>query len=57
MLRSLQLRVNGRTQRLGRLVDGEQATDLDVVGQLHKLSERQARIQRATYDLATGRNK
>ncbi|HVW02167.1 MAG TPA: hypothetical protein VHB77_17580 [Planctomycetaceae bacterium] len=57
MLRSLQLRVNGRTTRLGRLVDGEQAVDPDVVNQLQRLSERQARIQKATYDLATGRNK
>src|SRR5690606_30033264 len=56
MLRSLQLRVNGRTQRLGRMIDGEQATDPDLVGQLRRLSVRQARIQRATYDLATGRN-
>ena len=57
MLRSLQLRVNGRTTRLGRLVDGEQAVDPDVVNQLQRLSDRQARIQKATYDLATGRNK
>jgi hypothetical protein len=51
------LRVNGRTTRLGRLVDGEQAVDADVVNQLQRLSERQSRIQKATYDLATGRNK
>jgi hypothetical protein len=57
MLRSLQLRINGRTQRLGREITGEQATQAEVVSQLQKLSARQARIQKATYDLATGRNK
>ena len=56
MLRSLQQRINGRTKRLGRSVDGEQALQPDIVGQLQKLSQRQARIQKATYDLATGRN-
>ncbi|MCA9113974.1 MAG: hypothetical protein KDA79_02735 [Planctomycetaceae bacterium] len=57
MLRSLQLRVNRATRRLGRLVEGEQATKADVVGELQRLARRQARIQEAAYDLATGRNK
>ena len=57
MLRSLQMRINRRTRTLGRLIDGEQATDAEVVQQLQDLSKRQARIQKATYDLATGRNK
>ncbi len=57
MLRSLQLRVNRRTKGLGRLIDGEQATEADVVDQLRQISSRQARIQQATYDLASGRNR
>lgn len=57
MLRSLQLRVNNRTRQLGTLVPGEQALDQGVVQQLQRLAERQARIQQATYDLATGKNK
>ncbi len=57
MLRTLQLRINHRTKRLGRLVEGEQAQDDDLVGQLQNLADRQARIQKATYDMATGRNK
>jgi hypothetical protein len=57
MLRTLQLRINHRTKRLGRLVEGEQAQDLDIIGQLQNLADRQARIQKATYDMATGRNK
>jgi hypothetical protein len=57
MLRSLQYRVNRRTRELGRLTDGEQARDGDVVGQLQELSRRQAKIQRTAADLAAGRNK
>lgn len=57
MLRSLQYRVNRRTKQFGRLVDGEQAADPDLARQLQSLSQRQAKIQQSTYDLATGRNK
>jgi hypothetical protein len=56
MLRSLQQRVNRRTRQLSRSVEGEQATEADVVQQLQQLSDRQARIQRATSDLAKGKN-
>jgi len=56
MLRSLQYRVNRRTKQMGRLVDGEQALDVDVVSQLRQLSDRQAKVQKATHDLATGKN-
>ncbi|MSR56142.1 MAG: hypothetical protein EXS05_00475 [Planctomycetaceae bacterium] len=57
MLRTLQLRVNHRTKRLGQMVEGEQALENDLVGQLQNLSARQARIQKATHDIATGKNK
>lgn len=57
MLRSLQYRVNRRTRELGRLVDGEQSRDPDVVDQLQELSHRQAKIQRTAADLASGRNR
>ena len=56
MLRSLQYRVNRRTKQLGRLVEGEQAVDPDVVSQLKQLSDRQAKVHKATYDLSTGKN-
>ncbi|HUQ72713.1 MAG TPA: hypothetical protein VM165_24515 [Planctomycetaceae bacterium] len=56
MLRSLQYRVNRRTRELGRLTDGEQSRDQDVLGQLQELSRRQAKIQRTAADLAAGRN-
>jgi len=57
MLRTLQLRINNRTRRLGREVEGEQAENAEVVDQLQDLAERQARVQKATYDISTGRNK
>jgi len=56
MLRALQLRINRRTKRLGRLFDGEQATKPDILEQLRRLSARQKRIQEATHDLSTGKN-
>ena len=57
MLRSLQLRINRVTKQLGRLIDGEQASQPEVVDQLQTLSRRQSKIQQATYDLSTGKNK
>ena len=60
MLRSLQLRVNRMTKQFGRMIespDGEQALKGEVLDQLRRLAVRQARIQQATYDLATGKNK
>ena len=58
MLRSLQMRVNRRTKRIGREVETttEQAEKPDLLQQLQDLSNRQSKIQKATYDLATGRN-
>jgi hypothetical protein len=56
MLRSLQLRINRRTRVLAREFRGEAADSTDVVDQLQELSRRQSRIQKTTYDLATGRN-
>lgn len=56
MLRSLQYRVNRRTKQMGQLVEGEQAVDADLVTQLRQLSDRQSKVQRATHDLASGKN-
>ena len=57
MLRALQLRINRRTRRLARLIDGEEAVEKDVLEQLKELARRQSRVQRAARDLATGRNR
>lgn len=57
MLRSLQNRINRRTRQYGQQVEGEQATAPDILSMLRELSQRQARIQEATYGLAKGKNK
>ena len=57
MLRSLQKRINRRTKRLGRMIEGDQAQKPDIVSQLQNLAKRQARVQEVTYDLVTGRNR
>lgn len=56
MLRSLQMRVNRRTQRYSALIDGDQAEAAELLEALAELSERQERIHRATRDIAVGRN-
>ena len=51
MIRALQMRVNGRTERYSKLIDGEQAQQADLLDALQKLAERQERIHRVTRDL------
>ena len=54
MLRTLQVRVNARTQRLSRLLDDDPADDPDVRGVLVRLAERQRAIERAARDIVDG---
>lgn len=56
MLRTLQMRVNRQTKRMGLQVDGEQATQPFIVVKLKQLAKLQAKIQKTAYDLATTRN-
>jgi hypothetical protein len=56
MIRALQMRVNNRTARYSKMVEGEQAEQADLIDALRGLAERQRRIQRATHDLQTGKN-
>lgn len=56
MLRALQVRINQRTTRIGKLVSGETASDPDLIEQLHELADRQDKIQSAAYDLSIGKN-
>ncbi|MEZ6064360.1 MAG: hypothetical protein R3B90_01330 [Planctomycetaceae bacterium] len=56
MIRSLQNQVNRLTRQVGLDVAGDVAEDADTRSLLQDLSQRQERIQEATYDLATGRN-
>jgi hypothetical protein len=51
MIRALQIRVNGRTDRYSKLVEGEQAQQAELIDALRKLAERQSRIHRVTHDL------
>lgn len=57
MIRSLQMRVNGRTERFARLLaDGaEQADEPALRAALERLAERQRAIQQAAHDIVTGR--
>jgi hypothetical protein len=57
MIRALQLRINRRTQQYGALVEGEQATESELLGMLDELALRQAKIVQATSDLEQGNNR
>ena len=56
MIRALQNRVNTRTARYAKLIDGEQANKEDVLDALKRLSEQEARVQKVTRDLELGKN-
>ena len=57
MIRALQLRVNNRTERYRKMIDGEQADSAELLEAIRRLSESQQRIFRTTRDLETGKNK
>ncbi|MHB8900537.1 MAG: hypothetical protein ACYC6Y_17430, partial [Thermoguttaceae bacterium] len=57
MIRSLQLRVNTRTERYGKLISGKHAETPELVEALLQLAERQDRVYRITIDLETGKNR
>jgi hypothetical protein len=56
MIRALQMRINQRTQRFGRMIEGEQAETADLLEALQQLAERQQKVYKATSDLEQGRN-
>jgi len=57
MIRTLQLRVNLRTERYSKLIQGEQAEQPELLEALKGLAERQERIFRITRDLNLGKNR
>ncbi|HND50834.1 MAG TPA: hypothetical protein PLV92_00500, partial [Pirellulaceae bacterium] len=62
MIRSLQMRINGRTKRYARLLDNAddpigQAQDAEVREAITKLGEKQEQLQRVTRDIVLGKNK
>lgn len=61
MIRSLQVRVNRRTQRFSDLLDNKedpagQATDVDLIQSLKTLADREARIHHITREILLGKN-
>ena len=56
MIRALQVRVNRRTERYGKLINGPQALKAELLEALERLSIRQEHIFQATHDLHTGQN-
>jgi hypothetical protein len=57
MIRSLQLRVNARTERFSQLLDdaADRADSPELREALDRLAERQRKIERAANDIVTGR--
>lgn len=58
MIRALQMRVNTRTKRYSRLLEGdaEQADRPDLIEALKQLAEREDRIHVVTHDIVVGKN-
>jgi hypothetical protein len=59
MIRTLQMRVNTRTQRYGKLLtdpEVEQADKPDLIEAVRRLAEREQKIKDITRDIVTGRN-
>lgn len=56
MIRALQMRVNTRTARYSKMIEGEQADSAELVDALKGLAEREQRIHRVTRDLQMGKN-
>jgi hypothetical protein len=57
MIRSLQVRVNNRTQTYGKMYQGEQAAEAGIRRELQDLSGRQERIFEITNRIAKGDNR
>ncbi len=57
MIRSLQLRVNTRTERYGEMITGKHAETPELLDALIRLAERQQRVYRITTDLEAGKNR
>jgi hypothetical protein len=56
LIRSLQMRINVRTQRFGQMIAGEHADAPNLWQALEQLAKRQERVYQATADLSKGRN-
>jgi hypothetical protein len=56
MIRALQMRVNIRTARYSKMIEGEQTENAELAEAIRRLAEREQRIYRVTRDLEMGRN-
>jgi hypothetical protein len=56
MIRSLQMRINVRTERYGKMITGEHADKPEILSALEDLANRQRRVHQATADLSQKRN-
>ncbi len=56
MIRALQMRVNNRTERYSKMIEGEQAENAELVDALKRLADREKKIHRVTRDLQMGKN-
>jgi hypothetical protein len=56
MIRSMQARVNKRTEDYGKLFPGERADVPEIQKELHNLADRQDKIKKIVHDIATGKN-
>jgi hypothetical protein len=57
MIRSMQIRVNGRTLAYSRQYTGEQAAQPDIQKELQDLADRQKKIFEVTNSIARGKNR
>lgn len=56
MIRALQMRVNTRTARYSKMIEGEQVDSAELVAALKELAQREQRIHQVTRDLQMGKN-
>ena len=57
MIRSMQIRVNSRTQTYARQYKGEQAEDPDIKKEVVDLAQREQKIFDVTNDIYRGKNR
>ena len=58
MIRALQMRINRRTDRYTKLVEGDKSTEKpELLEALQRLGDREERVEKITRDIEMGRNR
>jgi hypothetical protein len=57
MIRSLQVRINTRTDRYSKMILGEQASNKDLVEAIQRLGDQEQRVHKVTREIEMGKNK